>query len=296
MAKNFTPLLSNTDWNEEWMRLQQVRQKADDARHWDARAKSFGQKDAPTPYVKAFIERAGLQPFESVLDMGCGTGALAIPLARLDHPVIAADFSSGMLEVLQKRVDAAGLCNLAIKLMSWEDDWLEHGLSAGSVDVALASRSIATANLKESLLRLDKVARRRVCVTIALGASPRIDERIIKAVGLQRCLGNDSQYAFNILVNEGITPEVSYIKSVRKESFATCDEAHEYYSRMIFDSAQGLSKVDAAQVSSPLAAWLDDNLVANPLAGKVSEDGICEKALCLETPQITTWAFIAWDK
>ena len=40
-------------------------------------------------------------------------------------------------------------------------------------DVAIASRSIATADLRDALLRLTEVARRRVCITLATGSPPR---------------------------------------------------------------------------------------------------------------------------
>lgn len=70
-------------------------------------------------------------------------------------------------------------------------------------DVAIASRSIATSDLRDALLRLTEVARRRVCITLATGSSPRVDERILAAVGLPSVLGRDYLYAFNILANEG---------------------------------------------------------------------------------------------
>ena len=33
--------LQETDWNEEWKRLQRVRRKADDAQYWNKRSKNF---------------------------------------------------------------------------------------------------------------------------------------------------------------------------------------------------------------------------------------------------------------
>ena len=79
-AAAFTPLLTTRDWNEEWKELQKARRAADDASHWDKRAATFGSKDAPNPYVERFLDLAGIRPGESVLDMGCGTGALSMPL------------------------------------------------------------------------------------------------------------------------------------------------------------------------------------------------------------------------
>lgn len=50
-----------------------------------------------------------LEPGESVLDMGCGAGSIAIPLAQAGHPVIAADFSPAMLGTLDAGIEYYGL-------------------------------------------------------------------------------------------------------------------------------------------------------------------------------------------
>ena len=167
MHDEFTPLLTATDWNEEWKELQKVRRHADDAAFWDKRSATFTTKDAPNLYVEKFLEYAEIRPGETVFDMGCGTGALAVPLGEAGHKVVAADFSQGMLDQMQARLDAAGVRTVFPKLMSWEDDWPAFGVREGMTDVAVASRSIATADLRDALLRLTEVARRRVCITLA---------------------------------------------------------------------------------------------------------------------------------
>jgi ubiquinone/menaquinone biosynthesis C-methylase UbiE len=49
----------------------------------------------------AFVAR--LRPSGSVLDVGCGTGALAQRLAERGYEVVGADPSAGMLEVMRAR-------------------------------------------------------------------------------------------------------------------------------------------------------------------------------------------------
>ncbi|MFR7404602.1 MAG: class I SAM-dependent methyltransferase [Coriobacteriaceae bacterium] len=127
-------MLTTTDWNEEWKELQKVRRHADDAAFWDKRSATFTTKDAPNLYVEKFLGYADIRPGETVFDMGCGTGALAVPLGEAGHKVVAADFSQGMLDQMQARLNEAGVRTVFPKLMSWEDDWPAFGVREGMTD------------------------------------------------------------------------------------------------------------------------------------------------------------------
>jgi ubiquinone/menaquinone biosynthesis C-methylase UbiE len=286
-VETFVPLLTNTDWNEEWKELQKIRQHSDKAAFWDKRADTFGAKDAPSPYVHEFLSLAKLRPEDSVFDMGCGTGSLALPLGAAGHEVIAADFSSGMLGVLQNELVARDIHTVRAMQMSWEDDWEKQGITDESVDVCFASRSIAVTDLKEALLKLTCVARRRVCITLATGASPRVDERILSELGVKHTLGCDYLYAFNILAQLGYKPEISYIKSERADTFENFEAARENLAKMIKDSARYVPEKECAAALDKLDVWLKDNLI------QINDD---EKPYRLRHPRVITWAFISWDK
>ena len=296
-SEPFVPQLTTRDWNDEWKQLQQARRRYDDASYWDKRASTFSTLDAPNPYVERFLELAGIREGETVFDMGCGTGALSVPLGKRGTKVVAADFSQGMLDQMQETLDREGIRTVFPKRMSWSDDWPAHGVRPGMTDVALASRSVATADLRDSLLRLTDVARRRVCVTLATGSSPRTDERILNAIGLHSVLGRDHLYAFNILANEGLRPEVSYIDSERTDTFDSLDDALGVFARMVDDAtAAFVGTEERARAVVRLRAWLEENLVENERAGLPDKKGLSEKPLRLREPRIVTWAFIAWNK
>ena len=233
MTESFTPLLTTTDWNAEWMQLQKARRHRDSAVYWNERAKTFTSKDYPNPYVNSFLERAGVAPEESVFDMGCGTGALALPLGEAGHTVTAADFSEGMLSILRRELETRGINSVHCEQMSWEDDWEEHGITPKSHDVCTASRSIAVDDMRAALLKLTMVARRRVCITLPTGASPRTDDHVIEALGLASRVGRDHLYAVNILSSMGFEPELTYIKSSRHDTFETFDDALHKYDDMV---------------------------------------------------------------
>ncbi len=292
----FAPQLTTTDWNEEWKELQRARRAADDAAHWNERSKTFRRADAPSPYVGRFLELAQVHPGESVLDMGCGTGALAVPLAAEGHAVIAADFSEGMLARTREECEKSAVTGVETKLLSWSDDWAAHGVGPNAVDVAVASRSIATDDLEEALMKLTVAARRRACVTLTTGASPRVNERVLTALGLQHVLGRDHVYAFMILVHRGFQPTVDYIVSERLDTYLSPDDAYERTSAMV-RAACG-SQIDKAALEAALErlpSWLDSELVANEHAGESDGRGSVQGPWRLRTPQKNTWAFIAWN-
>lgn len=278
------------DWNELWRAKQAVHQLDHDARFWNERAKTFTNKDAPGSYTERFLALADVRPGESVMDMGCGAGNLAIPLAREGCSVLAADFSTAMLERVRDRAAAEGVPGVRTMELSWEDDWRAAGIGPDSFDVCLASRSIATRDLRGALLKLDATAKRRACITLSCDSSPRIDDRALRAIGFTVHPGYDDVYALAILQGEGIFPEVTYIKTERADVFGSLDEVLAKYAKMI-DAALPLQD-DAASREGAIARmrdWLRANLVEG-----VGADGA--PTFTLKEPRHTMWAFLSWDK
>ena len=287
MASGTHATLIETDWNEEWKALQAARRSPDDPAWWDSRAKHFRPRETH-PYAQAFLDLAALEAGERVLDMGCGAGTLAIPLARAGHPVLACDFSPRMLEVLDEGVAHYGLEDrIERRLLAWDDTWEAAGIMPKSVDVAFASRSIATSDLGAAIAKLDRVARRRCCITLVTGSSPRIDHHIMHAIGASVTESRDYVYALNILIGQGRFPELSYIASPRRDTFDSLEDGVADFARMLEHGNEDRLP--------ELERYIAQHMVPNPHAGEPGEKGKPQGAYMLDHERSVRWAFIAWS-
>ncbi len=283
-------------WNDEWMSLQKARGSSDDATYWDERAKTYTTKDSPNAYVDEFIGRSQLRDGDVVLDMGCGNGALALPLARAGHAVFAGDFSAGMLGLLSQQAAAEGLAGITTAQMSWEDDWTACGLRSNAVDVGFASRSVSVRDLRQALLKLSSVAKRRACITISTGVSPRVDERVLRAAGVAASDPHECVFAYALLVGEGFYPQVSYIESERRDTFATREDAVAAFDAMVERaSTRPLSPQERRGAAEKVRAWADENVVENDEAGQPAGRGQVQGAFRLREPRIVRWAYLMWE-
>lgn len=283
------------DFNEEWKQLQLTRAPLKNSAHWTKKSARYDSKDKRNLYAEAFLDLANVQPGDVIFDMGCGTGALAVPLAKAGHDVYAADFSDGMLAKLGENMAINNVDSITPIKMSWEDDWGAYGIEDNMADIAIASRSIAVADLEGALVKLTRTARRRCCITLTTGTSPNVDPRLLKAIGVPVSPTRDYLYAFGILAQQGFEPTVDYIHSTRKDTFDTQAEALEDFTRMIDASNPSMPAPEREAAVARLDAWLSEHIVENPDAGIPDKKGVPEGLLCLDVLRVVSWAFIAWD-
>ena len=82
------------------------------------------------------LQGAGIEPGQTVLEVGCGTGFFTIPAAKLigdEGSLVAMDPSSGFIEHVTKKVHNADLKNVRIV----KRDALDTRLDTASVDKVL---------------------------------------------------------------------------------------------------------------------------------------------------------------
>ena len=75
-------------------------------------ARTFGRRDV------AFWRRLAQERREPALELGCGTGRIAIPLLKAGHSVVGVDRSEGMLARARRRASRAGVLHRALFVRS----------------------------------------------------------------------------------------------------------------------------------------------------------------------------------
>lgn len=108
-------------------------------RVWSSRVDSWNDHGSAglTQVTEAVLESAGVRSGDRVLDLGCGTGQLSLPLAAAGAKVLAVDISPAMVARLEK--EAGGLeGELEARACSIE----ELDLPAGSFDLVVSSYAL----------------------------------------------------------------------------------------------------------------------------------------------------------
>ena len=137
--------MKNIDWNKLWKENVNNRSRNSEntqSEFWDKFAAPFrkkpkdGKKDE---YIEQFYELMEIRPGETIFDMGCASGTLAIPYALKGHEIYAADFSPAMLDVLMKSAEEEGVAEKIHPIrLDWNEDWSLRDLPV--CDIAISSR------------------------------------------------------------------------------------------------------------------------------------------------------------
>ncbi len=163
--------IRDIDWNRICVNAKRQRcYPTGNAAYWDKRAPSFARNASKSDYMGKFLRFIDIKPQWSVLDVGCAAGTLAIPLAGRAKRITAVDISAKMLALLQERCSELGISNIRTVHAGWEDDW--EAVGVGEHDVAIASRSLITADFRDAIKKLDKAARKRVYLSTIVGDGP----------------------------------------------------------------------------------------------------------------------------
>jgi len=132
---------------EHWRSLSQKRRDGpQSALFWDKRAEGFSRNvksdrgEKKRTEVFELIKKTGLElNGAEVLDIGCGPGTLAVPLAEMGARVTALDISAEMLKRLENRAREEGLTSIKTIQSTWSDIDIDALGFRGCFDIVIAS-------------------------------------------------------------------------------------------------------------------------------------------------------------
>ncbi len=263
--------INSIDWDKLWQdQMASTSFTGDGVEYWNRMAPHFNGKTGDSnSYMKELLERLKIRPDANLLDIGCGSGSLAIPLSKQVRHVTALDYSPAMLDILKSRIAGQSIDNLTILNL----DFLKAAISEiGRHDVVLLSRSLPLRNLQESLYCVDQLALNRCYVTWKAGREES-KARICKIAGLEYRPYPDYLIIVNLLFSMGIRSNVELFSSTTELNYASIDDA--------IKSSLGNHQPDKTAYEN-LRAYFDERL-------KIRDDFWYDR-------RTDTWALIWWKK
>ena len=256
----------------------------DSQAYWNKRAATF-TRDTTVEYERWLLDLLSLKAGEEILDMGCATGTLAVPLARAGHRVHGCDFAEAMLAILDERTAAENL-PITSHLLAWEDDWDELGLGENSVDVAFASRSLMSGNVFSAVHKLDAAARSRAAVVVPDSLLPSRDPRLLTYLGRSARHPRVVREVTRALTSLGRVPVFATTRTFRPMRFSSFDEARSDLRRLAGPEPF------TAREQRLFDAYAEQHFVREDAA--TSSEKARERWL-LDYPLPVTWVFIGWS-
>lgn len=213
--KNRQPFL-DIDFNARYReQLRESSYRPKTSEEWDERAAARGRRGPDSDYTEAFLSRVDFSGVRTALDIGCGTGNLAIPLAKRLRRVDALDFSAGMLRQLEENRRAAGVDNLRVHALSWTDSWEAVPVA----DLVICSRALGVEDLRGALEKMTRWARRR-CYATLHAAGDFLGDDVRAALGREVVPRPGYIYAVNMLYQMGFPARVDFLKSTGGMTYA----------------------------------------------------------------------------
>ena len=260
MKKNqLISVYADIDWQLLWQQSRSAKSwKSKDAKDWDKKAEAFAGRTRESPYADLFLGHIELNPEFSVLDVGCGPGTLALPIAKQVRRVTAIDYSQGMLDLLNREAEEQGIDNVSTVHCGWEDEWSDFGVEPH--DLVICSRSMNIPDLYGALLKLGRYATAAIHVAERIAPSP-FDPNAFAALGREFSSGPDYIYTVNMLYQLGIHPRITKIELARDQHFASLEAALEGYAWMFKDLQSEERQLLEKYVKSRIVEQDGDHLV-----------------------------------
>ncbi len=126
------------------------------------------RRDLPAVVVHELVGRSGLQPEDLVLDLGCGTGQVTVPLAPFCRGVLACDVEPDMLVGLASRVGELPI----VPVLAGDRDLVRVGRLAGDLGLITVANALHWMDEEQVILDARQVLRPGGCLAILTSGPP----------------------------------------------------------------------------------------------------------------------------
>lgn len=203
-----------TDWITLWRELAEAQsrrwhKKDDSDDHWRKKARGFDQlvkerwvagPDSSRDFVVAQLKA---HPDSTVLDIGAGTGAWTVLMARYARQVTAVEPSRGMIEVMEENLTTEGITNVEIVQQTWPEANVEPH------DFALCSHAMyGCPDFSVFIERMVEVTRRTCFLVLRAPVKGGVMAEAAMRVWGQPYDSPNFQVAYNALLQMGLFPNV----------------------------------------------------------------------------------------
>jgi len=226
--------MDNVNWHDVWNKMMSqctevALKDTGGLKEWSLSSARDYSKGTDPDYIEAVISKLGVGADDRVLDIGCGPGTLAIPLAKIVKSVTTVDMSPNMLKVLRERASAENLSNIACVNKQWRDVVVGSDIDR-SYDAVVASNSFSLLAAKETKCGdrtcvdwdvIDAVKKmnavgRKVYVTMPLGESSPFS--IYDVIGIPYHPPPNHVITYNVISETGVLPDIDLLPSHHRGS------------------------------------------------------------------------------
>jgi len=221
------------DWNLLWNKDLKKLPKLQCNEAWNKIAPQFDRWMETDDYPGIFVDKIHLSPDYRILDIGCGNGAVSIPVAKKVRHVTVLDISDKMLQFVKEKACNEGLSNISYLQDSWQNTDIKN---LEKFDVVIASRSLGgVPDIKNELKKIDEVAKKYVYITL-WGVNARgLEKKLHEVIGRQFPQHPDYNYVVNILHQMGIYANVEMLDCKNQPVYANLKEVVDLFKWRIND-------------------------------------------------------------
>lgn len=224
--------IEDIDWENIWKKqaghiLRTGKEAAD---FWDKRSESYEKSVSKSSYTDDLLSRMALKPEYSVLDVGGGTGLMAVPIAKKVNKVTVLDISDGMLKHLNDKTASMGITNISVI----NNNWYEMDVKAKIEphDIVLASRFLPMGDkLLESLDNMNSAAKKRCYVTWRAQSFDNVEAESCRLLDKEYTPYPEYPVIYNCLYKMGIKANIEIFESASEQLFSDLEKAVKYFSK-----------------------------------------------------------------